>query len=650
MKKNAIIFIVFIFLPAFVLGVLAFRAAGQQKVIIENQEVELRQTQTDELAAQVRLYIASEFLKFKDGVNEFGSLANSGQLPEQIVTGLEQNSLFSEYQPVFFATDMQGGIVAPSQIAVDSDARLKSFFELNRTFFGNQTSVAVYQTVPQIDEVLKQNQMSTDKLQSKDNRSDAASGLAMESQKRDRISGDQMSASKVDNAPAPPTAAITPDVSLSSRNEEKESFKNKKAETYYRSVAPKKQVRLQDEENKQQTSSVVADYTRFSEIVSAQKEGIISRYVDDRLEVLFWYRPDHIKETVFCMALEAKGVEKMMAIGFPSSVLKGNQDVGIAILNNKGKPVSFSAMDGYRPDWKQPFVATEIGEVLPYWEVGLYFRDANRLERSARTMRLVLMSVIALALAAICVGVWFIFNETRKRMEIVQKKTDFVSNVSHELKTPLTSIRMFAELLLEGRVQEPEKVTNYLRIITLESERLTRLINNVLDFAKIEKGQKRYHKRVFDFYPVIQKLWEGQELHLRNQGFDTVWHGEQVAYLIDGDEDALSQVLVNLLSNAEKYSTDVKSIELHTVIDGKKLHVSVLDRGIGIPSGEEKKIFERFYRAHDSLSSGVQGSGLGLTLALKIAEDHRGIITYAQRKGGGSNFTLTLTLEEETLL
>lgn len=114
-----------------------------------------------------------------------------------------------------------------------------------------------------------------------------------------------------------------------------------------------------------------------------------------------------------------------------------------------------------------------------------------------------------------------------------------------------------------------------------------------------------------------------------------------------GDDDALAQILVNLLSNAEKYGGDTREVELHSYTDGGSVFVSVLDRGSGVPAGEETKIFEAFYRAHDSLSSGVQGSGLGLTLARRIASDHGGEIIYQARNGGGSNFTLRLPLAKE---
>jgi signal transduction histidine kinase len=133
------------------------------------------------------------------------------------------------------------------------------------------------------------------------------------------------------------------------------------------------------------------------------------------------------------------------------------------------------------------------------------------------------------------------------------------------------------------------------------------LINNVLDFAKLERRQKRFDKKPIDLHCVIERTWESHELHLQESGFTTNWEAAAPPYPVIGDEDALAQILVNLLSNAEKYSADRKEIDLHTYFDDHHVCVSVLDRGIGIPAGEERKIFEAFYRAHDSLSSGIQG-------------------------------------------
>jgi signal transduction histidine kinase len=298
-------------------------------------------------------------------------------------------------------------------------------------------------------------------------------------------------------------------------------------------------------------------------------------------------------------------------------------------------------------DWKRPFVASEIGEALPHWEAALYLRRPEQLQESARVVRQTLVFFIVAALSVIALGGWLVAADVRRQLALAQQKTDFVSNVSHELKTPLTSIRMFAELMQNGREGNAAKHQQYLRIITVEAERLTRLINNVLDFARLERKQKQFDKRPLDLHAVTERVWEGHELHLQEAGFTTRWQAAPGPYPVVGDEDALAQILVNLLSNAEKYSGERKEVELHSYLDSGHACVSVLDRGTGVPPGDERKIFDSFYRAHDSLGSGIQGSGLGLTLALRLAREHGGDILYQPRPDGGSNFTLRLPLREE---
>jgi signal transduction histidine kinase len=169
----------------------------------------------------------------------------------------------------------------------------------------------------------------------------------------------------------------------------------------------------------------------------------------------------------------------------------------------------------------------------------------------------------------------------------------------------------------------------------------------VLDFARLERKQKRYDFHPLDLHKALARTWEGHELHLREQGFTTRWQAAPPPYPVRGNEDALAQIFVNLLSNAEKYSVERKEIELHSYLTEDSVQVSVLDRGSGVPPGEETKIFEAFYRAHDSLASGIQGSGLGLTLAQRLAKEHGGEITYQAREGGGSNVTLRLPLDRD---
>jgi signal transduction histidine kinase len=396
-------------------------------------------------------------------------------------------------------------------------------------------------------------------------------------------------------------------------------------------------------------SAVVPATTEFRALTENADEGMISRFVQDKLGLIFWIRPPESPDIVFGCLIEAAALQDLWKniLGTGNEPKSGDGKPGfiLALLDDKARPVTtYPNFDGVR-DWKHPFVASEVGEALPHWETALYLATPTALADSARGLGRTINFTIVAAVALIALGGWLVVADVRRQLALAQKKTDFVSNVSHELKTPLTSIRMFAELM-HDRPPPVEKQGQYLRIITAEAERLTRLINNVLDFAKLERRQKRFEKGALDLHAAIVRVWEGHEMHLRDAGFTTKWEAAPGPYPVTGDEDALAQILVNLLSNAEKYSNERKEVELVTWMEDGHINVSVLDRGMGVPDGEERKIFESFYRAHDSLSSGIQGSGLGLTLAQRLASEHGGEIVFERRKDGGSRFTLRLPLAD----
>jgi signal transduction histidine kinase len=250
--------------------------------------------------------------------------------------------------------------------------------------------------------------------------------------------------------------------------------------------------------------------------------------------------------------------------------------------------------------------------------------------------------IVIVLVAAILMGGWLMAETARRQMRLAQQKTDFVSNVSHELKTPLTSIRMFADMLAEQRVTDPSRQANYLRIISAESARLTRLINNVLDFARMERGAPSGERRPCDLVEIVREVVDTCRPHLESLSITLALEIDANALPVIADRDALAQIVLNLLSNAEKYGGHEILVRARCQ-DGSAC-VDVLDRGPGIPAKKLEDIFEPFHRLDDSLTSGVSGSGLGLTLARRMAKAHGGNVTYSPRAGSGSCFTLAVPL------
>jgi len=325
---------------------------------------------------------------------------------------------------------------------------------------------------------------------------------------------------------------------------------------------------------------------------------------------------------------------------------ENENDICLVLLDDNAKPVVISRPN-FSANWKRPFVATEIGDALPHWEVAAYLVDPAALTKTAGFVNLVLGLLIAVLVFTIVIGSWLIVRNLNSELTLARQKTDFVSNVSHELKTPLTSIRMFSELLADGRVADDAKQKSYLLIISAEAARLTRLINNVLDFSRMERGEKKYNFQPCALNEIVRGTAATFRPHLEAGGFKFDCELTETNIFVRGDADALSQIIVNLLSNAEKYSNVEKEITLQLWQQQTPLphaEIRVLDRGSGVPRGCEGKVFEKFYRAHDALSSGIQGSGLGLTIARQIARAHGGDVTCEPRDRGGSCFVVRLPI------
>jgi signal transduction histidine kinase len=243
-------------------------------------------------------------------------------------------------------------------------------------------------------------------------------------------------------------------------------------------------------------------------------------------------------------------------------------------------------------------------------------------------------------------GIFLTYRNVSKEMALARLKSDFVSNVSHELRTPLALIRLYAETLELGRLTNPVKHQEYYCIIRKESERLTALINNILDFSRIEAGRKEYEFRETDMRELVRNTLESYRYQIEQHGFT---FEEQIGEVppLKVDREAMARSLVNLVNNALKYSQDRKYIGVNLYGENGSVKLEVIDHGIGIPLTEQQKIFEKFYRVGDPLVHNTKGSGLGLSLVEHIARAHGGNISVDSTPGAGSKFTITLPVDRE---
>jgi two-component system phosphate regulon sensor histidine kinase PhoR len=256
-------------------------------------------------------------------------------------------------------------------------------------------------------------------------------------------------------------------------------------------------------------------------------------------------------------------------------------------------------------------------------------------------------SIIGIVLLAVLLGLVSLWRNARAQIKLAQKKDDFISAVSHELRTPLTSIRMYSEMLEKNWIKSKEKTAEYYTYMRQESERLSRLIENILDFSRIQKGRKTYTFNLGDINQCIADVVEMMRPYALQSGFSIktdFGKFEQITF----DKDAVVQIIVNLLDNAVKYARDAedKIITVRTRKSDKFVLIEVEDHGPGIPHRQQKKVFEEFYRVGSEATRETNGTGLGLALVKKFSEAHSGFVEILNAKPAGAVFRVGLAVQD----
>lgn len=315
--------------------------------------------------------------------------------------------------------------------------------------------------------------------------------------------------------------------------------------------------------------------------------------------------------------------------------------VGITLLDQDENPI-YSTL----PPSDAEFIALRpFDRVLPFYTVGVQLLD-DRFDAWLDNVIFTHLAIIGSMLVVIVLAAFFSFRFVLHEVELAELKSTLVSNVSHELKTPLALIRLFSETLEMGRAGSEEKEKEFLRVIHKESERLTHLIDNVLDVGRIEQGRKTYHLKPYDLGEVVRETLDAYRFQLQQQGFTVEEDLGDGLPTVNIDPDAITQALLNLLDNAIKYSPERKFVRVEIGRSDGEVTVSVEDHGVGIPPRDQDRIFEMFYRAERGLVHTVKGSGLGLSLVKHITEAHGGRVTVRSRPGEGSRFTIHIPLGE----
>ena len=309
------------------------------------------------------------------------------------------------------------------------------------------------------------------------------------------------------------------------------------------------------------------------------------------------------------------------------------------ILDNSGK-----ALDEGKAAVGKPVIVRRLKD-LPY-EIAVYERYPvllTKFEEKRHNLSLYI-GIIYLSALLILSGAFVTLWALSRQWKMAQLRNEFAQHISHELKRPLTSIRMFSEMLKTGRVPDAQKRSEYYNIIFGESEKLTYLVNNVLDFARVEMGRKGFNMERKDLARVVTETVDRFRTYIIGEPRPVLLDIKEDIPPLKIDEGALSQAIMNLLINAAKYSSVGTEIKVNVGRTEDEAVIDVIDQGIGISRKEQNKIFNRFYRTSRKEISETEGSGLGLPLVKYIADAHGGEVRVESEEGRGSRFSLIIPI------
>lgn len=374
----------------------------------------------------------------------------------------------------------------------------------------------------------------------------------------------------------------------------------------------------------------------LAEVDAFSRTGWVPWTVDGRLHLLGWVeRPGEVRG----VELEVAALVARLGGALPAETGAGE---GFALRDDRGRILHQAGTVPAATETPTVRVALFSGS-LPGWEVVAWLAAPATADGTGSGFFVIGSLLTGILVVAILSGGGLLLLQARRSEAEAAQKTSFVANVSHEFKTPLTTIRLYAELLEQGRVGEPGKQRAYLQTIGRETQRLARLVGNALDFSRLEQGRKKYELAPTDLTAELDRLLDTQAPRLAEAGLalERAWPAEPVRVVTD--RDACEQIVLNLLDNAAKYAAGGGEVRVELADrPGGGAVVRVLDRGPGVPPDHRERVFEKFHRVDETLTAEQGGTGLGLSIARQLARGLGGDLRLEPRAGGGACFSLEL--------
>jgi two-component system phosphate regulon sensor histidine kinase PhoR len=318
-------------------------------------------------------------------------------------------------------------------------------------------------------------------------------------------------------------------------------------------------------------------------------------------------------------------------------------ELNVAVLSNRlgEAPILSSANFNVEKTYTSADLWIFEGLKIAIQSIGENYSELVK-ERSKNNLLFLIFTLLVLL-----IGVGIIIRNIQNAMKVAQLKSDFVSNVSHEIRTPLALIKMYAETLMLGRLSSDSRRKEYYEVIYHESGRLTHLVNNILDFSRIEANKMTYDFLALELDKQIEAIFHSYEYTFKEKTVRCHLKLNAAGVMINGDHQALNEAIANLIENAIKYKRDDKEgieITVTTEMKNKEVLCHITDNGVGISKIEYDKIFDRFYRIESALTQQTKGTGMGLSLVKHIMLAHNGSVTVQSKLNTGSTFSLVFPI------